>query len=62
MVPVACEKWRELVREYHERFKRPLRAGVAYTLIGRTIPHVEIVSIKPLRGRFNGWTYRVSKS
>ena len=62
MVPVACEKWREGVREYHDRFKRPLRVGATYTLIGRTIPHVEVISVRPLRGRFNCRTYRVSKS
>lgn len=62
MVPVACEAWRARVREYHARQKRRLRVGATHTLIGRTIPHVEIVRLRPLRGRFNGRTYRVSKS
>ena len=62
MVPVACEAWRERVRDHHARQKRRLRVGATYTLIGRTIPHAEIVGVRPLRGRFNGRTYRVSKS
>ncbi len=62
MVPVACETWRERVREYHARQKRRLRVGATYTLIGRTVPHVEVVSVRPLLGRYNGCTYRVSKS
>ncbi len=62
MVPVACDKWREGVYEYHARQKRRLQVGATYTLISRTIPHVEIVSVKPLRGRYNGCTYRVAKS
>lgn len=62
MVPVACEAWRERVREYHARQKRRLQVGTSYTLIGRTIPHVEIVRLRPLIGRYNGCTYRVSKS
>ncbi len=62
MVPVACDGWRYGVREYHARQKRPLRVGATYTLIGRTVPYVEVVSVRPLRGCFNGCTYRVSKS
>ena len=62
MVPVACAAWRERVREYHARQERRLRVGATYTLIGRTVPHVEIVSLRPLLGRYNGCTYRVSKS
>jgi hypothetical protein len=61
IVPVACEAWRERVREYHARQKRRLRVGATYTLVGRTIPHVEIVRLRPLIGRYNGRTYRVSK-
>lgn len=62
MVSVACEAWRERVRDYHARQKRRLRVGATYTLIGRTVPHVEIVRLRPLLGRYNGCTYRVSKS
>ena len=62
LVPVACEAWRKRVREYHAHQKRRLLVGATYTLIGRTVPHVEIVSVRPLRGRYNGRTYRVSKS
>jgi len=62
IAPVACETWRERVREYHARQKRQLKVGATYKLIGRTIPHVEIVSLRPLLGRYNGRTYRVSKS
>ena len=62
IVPTECEPWRERVREYHARQSRRLTVGVTYALIGRTIPHVEIVSLRPLRGRHNGTTYRVSKS
>ena len=62
LVPVANPAWRERVREYHARQKRRLRIGATYTLVGRTISHVEIVSLKPLFGRYQGCTYRVSKS
>ena len=62
IVPVACEPWRAAVREYHAKQARTLTVGATYTLIGRTIPHVEIVSLRPLRGTFNGTLYRVSKS
>lgn len=61
-VPVACEAWREGVREYHTRRKQRLRVGTTYALINRTIPRVEIVRLRPLLGRYNGCTYRVSKS
>lgn len=47
MVTVACEVWRERVREYHAHQKRRLRVGATYTLVGRTILHVEIVSLRP---------------
>ena len=62
LVPVTCEGWRERVREYHARQKRRLTIGATYTLIGREVPHVEIVRLRPLIGRHNGRTYRVSKS
>ena len=62
MVPVACEAWRERVREYHARQRRRLKVGATYALIGRTVPHVEIVRLRPLIGRYGGCTYRVSKS
>lgn len=62
MVPVECESWRERVRAYHAKQKRKLRIGTTYRLIGRTVPHVEIVRLRPLLGRHNGCTYRVPKS
>jgi hypothetical protein len=62
IVPVACEEWREQVRAYHALRKRRLKVGTTYQLIGKTVPHVEIVSLRPLLGRFSGTTYRVSKS
>lgn len=62
IVPVACEPWREQVRAYHAQQARRLIIGATYQLIDRKMPYVEIVSLRPLRGRFNGATYRLSKS
>jgi len=61
-VPVACEEWRQLVLQYHAKQARRLTVGVTYALIGRSVPHVRIVSLRPLRGTYMGWTYRVSKT
>ena len=61
-VPVANQAWRQCVRDYHAKQSRRLVVGAVYALTGRTIPHVEIVSLRPLRGRYDGRLYRVSKS
>lgn len=57
-------EWRKSAREYGERKaaqrrKRPA-VGETWSLRGCTIPHVKILSVKPLRGSYNYATYRLA--
>ena len=61
MVPVVNQEWRDKVIEYHAKRKRKIEAGKQYNLINCRIPFVKIVSVRPLRGEYNGMVYRVAK-
>lgn len=58
--------WRQKVREYHARKSqirnRKIEVGKTYELIGCSIPHITICSVKPLRGHYNGIRYRLHKT
>lgn len=61
MVPVACEKWREGVRAYHEKQNRKIEVGATYKVNG--LMTIRIASVRPLRGYTNTGKYcRFSKS
>ncbi|MEW6542442.1 MAG: hypothetical protein AB1411_02400 [Nitrospirota bacterium] len=64
MVPPSCEPWRAKVRAYHARMNagRHLTVGQVVKLRGCTIPEILIISVRPLRGRHNGITYRLRRS
>jgi hypothetical protein len=62
MVPVASAEWREKVKEYHGKRQRKLEVGKTYELLNCKIPHVKISNLRPLRGEYNGTTYRLSKT
>lgn len=49
---------------YYAEYDRlaALRIGATYHLIRRTIPHVTILSVRPVIGSFNDKRYRVSRS
>lgn len=64
MVPVvACQSWRDLVREHAAKQARKLELGATYSLTeGCTPKTLRIVSLKPLRGySADGRLYRTSK-
>lgn len=64
MTPPLHENWRAAVRAHHARIRRPnlrLRVGMTVTLRCAYPPEVQIVSTKPLIGRFNGVTYRFKR-
>ena len=53
----------EIGRNYiAANYRRSLLDRLKRNWLIRTVPHVEVISVRPLRGRFNGCTYRVSKS
>ena len=56
-----AEEWRGKVVAYHaQRGKQP-QVGETWTLPGSTIPHVFIVSSRPLRGVYLGTRYSLPK-
>lgn len=61
----SADGWREKVIAFHAKKKadaaRKIEAGKTYALVNRTIPQVTISSVKPLRGYYNGITYRLTK-
>lgn len=59
--PEANADWRVKVRAYHAQRARKLAVGRTYALVGSTLPRVTIIQLKPLRGTYNGTTYRVRK-
>lgn len=58
---VDCEEWRVKVREYHARRNQKLSVGQRLKLVNSSIPYVDIRSVKPLQGFYNGLLYRVPK-
>ena len=55
---VTCEEWRDQVRQYH----RPYQLGDRLTLSGCKIPYLDVISVKPLRGQYQGTYYRVPRN
>lgn len=51
-------EWRKTVRE--GAAKKP-KKGETWTLVGCNIPEVKITSLKPLRGRYAGVTYKIKR-
>ena len=54
---VTCEEWREQVRKYNLTYQ----LGDRLTLHGCKIPYVEVVSVKPLQGSYDGIRYRIPR-
>ena len=61
MVPQACAAWREGVRHYHRQRNRKLKVGEKIQLIDAKVPWVEIVSVSPLLGTYDGVVYRIAR-
>lgn len=67
MAPVANEKWREGVREFHaeaaRRRKMVIEPGMKFEIRGSTIPWVLIESVRPrnIIASYQGVQYRVQK-
>lgn len=61
MTPVANNEWRSEVWKYHRRTKQKLEVGQVVKLVNASIPEVKIVSTRPLRGTYDGVTYRVPR-
>lgn len=62
MVPeVACEGWRQKVREFHARTGQKIVVGQKLNLAGAGIPYVTVTSVKPLKGTYLGTTYRIPR-
>ena len=62
MAPIACEAWREEVRAYHARLRRPFEVGQKVALVGSRLPWVRIISLRPLRGEHGGVIYRLPRA
>lgn len=64
MTPTLNPEWRAVVRAHHARIRRPdlhLRVGLTVALKCNYPPSAQIVSLKPLRGRYNGTVYRLAR-
>lgn len=64
MAPEANADWRAAVRAWHERQSRPIHVGDIWSLVpGYSVRAVEIVSVRPLRGRSrpDGLLYRIRR-
>ena len=67
MVPVASEKWRKGVREFHaeaaRRRKMVVEPGMKFELKACRIPWVEITSVigRRIIGQYQGGRYRLQK-
>ncbi len=59
-----AENWRNKVREFHAKKAKvkTLKIGDVVSLVDCKIPQVEIRNLKPLRGSYNGITYRLKPS
>ena len=53
--------WRAEVRKYHANAGRKFQVGDVVALVGSRIPHVKIVSTKPLLGTYAGQRYRLPR-
>lgn len=62
MAPEVCPEWRAIVRKHAAARATKLKVGLIAELKTCTIPAVEITSVKPLRGRANWTTYRLTRS
>ena len=62
MVPVANEKWRQAVREYHIKRSFKFTIGELVKLKNCNIPHVIITSVCPSRGVYEGKLYKIRKN
>ena len=56
-VPVACQEWRDGVMKYNRKFD----IGDKVILRGCEIPHLEVISIRPLLGTYQGTRYRIPR-
>jgi len=62
-VSEGAKRWREAVREKAAaRAAKKPKTGETWSLVGCLIKEVTIISLKPLRGRGNGTTYRIKRS
>jgi len=65
MVPMPdspyAQGWRDKVRKYHEQRTCKFEVGQRVELVGSTIPYVDIVSTKPLRGAYLGTAYKLPR-
>ena len=67
LAPVACERWRSGVREFHaeasRRRKMAVEVGMRFALKECRIPWVEIIGVTGRRiiGQYQGARYRVQK-
>jgi len=63
MAPETNAEWRRAVREQHARMYRKVAVGDIWSLVGCSVRMVEIVSVRPLRGRGrrDGVLYRISR-
>jgi len=55
--PMACEEWRDKVKQYHRKYN----IGDRLILEHCKIPHLNIFSTKPLLGTYQGSNYRVPR-
>jgi hypothetical protein len=55
--PVACEEWRDKVKQYYRKYN----IGDRLILEHCKIPHLNIFSTKPLLGTYQGARYRVPR-
>ncbi len=62
MASIACEAWREQVRAYYARLRRPFEVGQKVTLVRSRLPWVRITSLRPLRGEHGGVVYRLPRA
>jgi hypothetical protein len=61
-VPVASQTWRDEVIEFHRRAGLKLKLGDRVQLIpGCSIPELTVISLKPLRGQYNGLEFAVPR-
>jgi hypothetical protein len=61
MTPVANQAWRDKVIYYHQRMSRKFEVGQKVSLENSGIPWVELISLKPLLGIYNGLSYRIPR-
>ena len=63
-----AKEWREKVKAFHAKKEiqktkvKSIAVGEYYHLLNSKVPMIEIVSTKPLRGQYQGFTYRIPKN